>query len=111
MFPAKEEQSVNTKKSRTIKGNVTTTTGESIPGASVKLANATTGVITDIDGFYMITVPDNQSELEFRFMGYEPRNIKVGNQTTINVSLEDATSSLEEVVFVSYGCHKKVTMT
>ena len=111
LFPAKEEQPVNTKKSRTIKGNVTTTTGESIPGASVKLANATTGVITDIDGFYMITVPDNQSELEFRFMGYEPRNIKVGNQTTINVSLEEATSSLEEVVVVAYGAQKKVTMT
>ena len=111
LFPAKEEQSVNTKKSRTIKGNVTTITGESIPGASVKLANATTGVITDIDGFYMITVPDNQSELEFRFMGYEPRNIKVGNQTTINVSLEEATSSLEEVVVVAYGAQKKVTMT
>ena len=111
LLPAKEEQSVNTKKSRTIKGNVTTTTGESIPGASVKLANATTGVITDIDGFYMITVPDSQSELEFRFMGYEPRNIKVGNQTTINVSLEEATSSLEEVVVVAYGAQKKVTMT
>ena len=111
LFPAKEEQSVNTKKSRTIKGNVTTITGESIPGASVKLTNATTGVITDIDGFYMITVPDNQSELEFRFMGYEPRNIKVGNQTTINVSLEEATSSLEEVVVVAYGAQKKVTMT
>ena len=111
LFPAKEEQSVNTKKSRTIKGNVTTTTGESIPGASVKLANATTGVITDIAGFYMITVPDSQSELEFRFMGYEPRNIKVGNQTTINVSLEEATSSLEEVVVVAYGAQKKVTMT
>ena len=111
LFPAKEEHSVNTKKSRTIKGNVTTTTGESIPGASVKLANATTGVITDIDGFYMITVPDSQSELEFRFMGYEPRNIKVGNQTTINVSLEEATSSLEEVVVVAYGAQKKVTMT
>ena len=111
LFPAKEEQSVNTKKSRTIKGNVTTTTGASIPGASVKLANATTGVITDIDGFYMITVPDSQSELEFRFMGYEPRNIKVGNQTTINVSLEEATSSLEEVVVVAYGAQKKVTMT
>ena len=75
------------------------------------MANATTGVITDIDGFYMITVPDNQSELEFRFMGYEPRNIKVGNQTTINVSLEEATSSLEEVVVVAYGAQKKVTMT
>lgn len=111
LFPVKEEQSANTKKSRTIKGNVTTTTGESIPGASVKLTNATTGVITDIDGFYMITVPDNQSELEFRFMGYEPRNIKVGNQTTINVSLEEATSSLEEVVVVAYGAQKKVTMT
>ena len=56
----------------------------------------------------MITVPDSQSELEFRFMGYEPRNIKVGNQTTINVSLEEATSSLEEV---AYGAQKKVTMT
>lgn len=110
LFPAKE-QSVDTKKTRTIKGNVTTTTGESIPGASVKLVNATTGVITDIDGFYMITVPGNQSELEYRFMGYEPKKVKVGNQTTINVSLEETTSNLEEVVVVAYGAQKKVTMT
>ena len=41
----------------------------------------------------------------------KPRNIKVGNQTTINVSLEEATSSLEEVVVVAYGAQKKVTMT
>lgn len=111
LFPAKEENAADTKKSRTVKGNVTTTTGESIPGASVKLLNATTGVITDIDGFYMITVPDGQTTLEYRFMGYEPRTVKVGNQTTINVSLEEATSSLEEVVVVAYGAQKKVTMT
>ena len=42
LFPAKEENAADTKKSRTVKGNVTTTTGESIPGASVKLLNATT---------------------------------------------------------------------
>ena len=68
-------------------------------------------MITDIDGFYMITVPDGQTTLEYRFMGYEARTVKVGNQTTINVSLEEATSSLEEVVVVAYGAQKKVTMT
>ena len=111
LFPAKEEQSAVTKKSHTIKGNVTTTTGEAIPGASVKLLNATTGVITDLDGFYMITVPGGQTELEYRFMGYEPKVVKVGNQTTINISLEESTSALEEVVVVGYGAQKKVTMT
>ncbi|MDB0717259.1 TonB-dependent receptor [Bacteroides xylanisolvens] len=111
LFPTKEEQPVAAKKSHTVKGNVTTTTGEAIPGASVKQLSATTGVITDLDGFYMITVPGGQTELEFRFMGYEPKIVKVGNQTTINVSLEESTSALEEVVVVGYGAQKKVTMT
>lgn len=107
LFPTKEEQPVAAKKSHTVKGNVTTTTGEAIPGASVKQLSATTGVITDLDGFYMITVSGGQTELEFRFMGYEPKIVKVGNQTTINVSLEESTSALEEVVVVGYGAQKK----
>lgn len=111
LFPAKEEQPVAAGKSHTVKGNVTTTTGEAIPGASVKQLSAATGVITDLDGFYMITVPSGQTELEFRFMGYEPKIVKVGNQTTINISLEESTSALEEVVVVGYGAQKKVTMT
>lgn len=111
LFPEKAEQAVETKKSHIVKGNVTTTTGESIPGTSVKIVNSTSGVITDIDGFYMITVPSNQTELEFRFMGYELQTVKVGNRTTLNISLEETTSSLEEVVIVGYGAQKKVTMT
>lgn len=111
LFQAQDTSTSRTKKDRVVKGNVTTITGESIPGASVKLTNATTGVITDIDGFYMITVPGEQEELEFRFMGYEPKIVKLGKRTTVNVSLKESTSALEEVVVVGYGAQKKVTMT
>lgn len=55
----------------------------------------------------MIMVPGTQTELEFRFMGYEPKTIKVGNQTTINISLEESTSALEESCGSGYALRKK----
>lgn len=98
-------------KSHVVKGNVTTIDGESLPGTSVQIRNTTTGVVTDVDGFYMITVPNEDTELEFSFLGFDPQIIKVGRNTTLNVTLKETTSELEEVVVVGYGAQKKVTMT
>lgn len=109
LFPT-EQTEIKTGNKRSIKGNVTTTSGEPLPGATIKLLNSSTGVITDIDGFYMITA-DDDSELEFSYIGFESETVKVGRQTTINVALKEETATLDEVVVVGYGAQKKVTLT
>lgn len=107
----KNEVSKDSKKVHTVKGRVLTKDGETIPGASVQLLNSSVGVITDIDGFYMIDVPGDEAQLEFRFMGYETQTVKVNKRTTIDITLKEMTSQLEEVVVVGYGSQKKVSMT
>lgn len=111
LSPSNQTHGTAGSESHVVKGNVTTIDGESLPGTSVKIRNTTTGVVTDVDGFYMITVPDENAELEFSFLGFNPQIVKVGKNTTLDVTLKETTSELEEVVVVGYGAQKKVTMT
>lgn len=61
--------------------------GMGLPGVSVIVKETTTGTATDADGNYQIRVPNNNAVLVFRFLGYETREVQVGNQSVINVSL------------------------
>lgn len=94
----------------TVTGKVSDDKGESLPGATITVLGNTTGTITDIDGNYSITVPDG-SVLVFSFIGYEPMQVSVDNQSQIDVTLQADISSLEEVVVIGYGEQKKVTFT
>ncbi len=87
---------------RQVSGTVTDETGAPIPNISVLLKGTTRGVATDFDGVYSITVPDLASVLVFSALGFETQEITVGNQTTINVTMEESVSQLDEVV-VSTG--------
>src|SRR5690554_617475 len=93
-----------------VKGVILDETNEPIPGASVLIKGTSTGVASDIDGSYTISVP-NTSTLIFSFIGYETQEIPVGNQSVINVSLKLDLSDLEEVVVVGYGTVKKSQLT
>jgi len=93
-----------------VKGVILDETNEPIPGASVLIKGTSTGVASDIDGSYTISVP-NTSTLVFSFIGYETQEIPVGNQSVINVSLKLDLSDLEEVVVVGYGTVKKSQLT
>lgn len=75
-------------------------------GVNVKLKGGTTGVITDIDGNYSISVPAN-SVLQFSYIGYADIEEKVGNRTIINVLMSEDSEQLEEVVVVGYGYQRK----
>lgn len=94
-----------------IKGKVTDSQKESIPGANVFLKGTTTGTITDFDGNFQITVPDKKAILVFSFVGYTNQEIHIGNKTVINVTLIDDSQNLEEVVVVAYGTKSKATIT
>ncbi len=81
-----------------------------LPGASVLEKGTFNGVSTDFDGNYSIDVnPD--AILVVSYVGFKQKEIPVNGQQTINVSLEEDTSTLEEVVVVGYGTQKRETVT
>lgn len=93
-----------------VKGRVTDQKGSGIPGATVLIEGTTIGTATDIDGNFTIEAPE-ESVLMISFIGYKTQRVIVGNQTTINVIMEEDLSSLDEVVVVGYGTQKKVNLT
>ena len=93
-----------------ISGKVTDEAGEGLPGATVNVKGTTTGTITDVDGRYTITAPDD-AILVFSFVGYITEEIPVNNTTTINVAMSPDITSLEEIVVIGYGTQKKSDLT
>ena len=93
-----------------ISGTVTDESGAPLPGASITVLGTSSGTVTDIDGNYSINVPEEAS-LVFSYIGYESKTVAVGTQTTINITLLQDASSLEEVVVVGYGTVKKSDLT
>jgi TonB-linked SusC/RagA family outer membrane protein len=96
---------------KTITGQVTSSTGEELPGASVVVKGTLTGTTTDVFGNYTLTVPDENAVLVFSFIGYTSKEQPVAGMTTINMTLEEDVMKLEEVVVVGYGVSKKSDLT
>src|SRR5690606_10618410 len=94
----------------TVKGLVLGEDGEPLPGATITVEGSTAGTVTDMEGYYSITVPED-AVLVFSYIGYEAQRISVGNQSEINVTLSVDLSSLEEVVVVGYGVQKRMNLT
>ena len=95
----------------TITGKVADKYGEPVPGLTVVEKGTTSGTITNLDGNYTITVTNNASILVFSFIGMETQEIQVNNNLVINVSMEDSSIELEEVVAIGYGSVKKGDLT
>lgn len=93
-----------------VKGVVIDMTGEPLPGVSVVIKGTTTGTTTDVDGRYSINAPTS-STLLFSYVGMLPLEVKVNERRTINVTLSEDVSNLDEVVVVGYGAQKKVHLT
>ncbi len=92
---------------KTITGKVVDVKGEPIPGTTILVKGTTIGVLSGFDGTYNLKVPLDAKILVFSFVGFKPQEIPIGNKTTIDVSLEEMTVGLEEVVAVGYGVQKK----
>lgn len=89
----------------TVTGKVTDQNSQPIPGATVLIKGTTKGTVTNIDGNYNITVLDPANVLVFSSLGFETKEITVGNQTTINISLKESISALDEVT-INAGYYK-----
>ena len=94
---------------RTIRGTVIDNTGEPVIGANVTIKGTTNGVITDIDGNFILN--NAKGTLVVSFVGYKTQEIPITNKTTINVTLQEDSELLDEVVVVGYGTQKKASLT
>lgn len=92
-----------------VTGTVVDSKGEPIIGASVRVAGAKTGVITDLNGKFVINVPMG-SRLSISFVGYNSQTVMV-NKADLHVVMEDNSTMLNDVQVVAYGVQKKVTVT
>ncbi|MGS2763537.1 SusC/RagA family TonB-linked outer membrane protein [Sinomicrobium sp. M5D2P9] len=97
--------------SRNITGTVTDTNGTPLPGVNVIQEGTTKGVVTDFDGNYSIDDISPEDRLVFSYIGMETQMVAVGSQTTVNVTLQDAVSNLDEVVVIAYGSSTKRDLT
>lgn len=94
-----------------IKGRISNTAGEPLPGTTVVVKGTTNGTISDPDGNFILKNVSSTDVLVFSFIGMKTQEIAVGSQTTFNVTLEDASVGIEEVVAIGYGTMKKSDLT
>ena len=97
---------------RTVSGTVTDAgTGEGLIGATVQVKGTSQGTVTDLEGNYTIEVNSSEDVLVFSYVGYETIEQPVGDRNTINVSLQESATQLEDVVVIGYGTVKKSDLT
>lgn len=94
----------------TVSGRIIGEDGKGIPGVSVQVKGTTTGVLTNNEGFFRLAAPATGTLL-VSSVGFTSREIPINRQTTVNVTLKDAVSDLEQVVVIGYGTAKKKDVT
>ena len=95
---------------RSVSGNVADESGVPLPGVNVVIKGTDTGTSTDFDGNYSISVSENDV-LNFSFVGFMEKEIKVSDADSFDISLESGSDELEEIVLTGYGSVKKRDMT
>lgn len=94
----------------TCTGVVKDATGETVIGASVVVKGTTNGTITGLDGDFSLSGVKKGDIIQISFVGYKTQEI-AWNGSPINITLQDDSQALEEVVVVGYGTQKKVNLT
>ena len=104
-YPAPQQQT------KTITGTIVDNTKEPLIGVNIVVKGTSTGTVTDIDGKFSLPITETNAVLVISYIGYKSQEIKVGNQSSLNVTLEAETLGLEEIVVVGYGTVKKKDLT
>ncbi len=94
-----------------ITGKISDQNNSPLPGVTILVKGTNNGASTDFDGKYSINVKDRNATLLFSYIGYKTQEIKVSNQTTIDLVMEEDLVGLDQVVVVGYGTTKKDDLT
>ena len=96
---------------RIVTGRVVDEQGMPIPGVSVYIQDSSIGTTTDFEGEFELPVPGEKTVLVFSYVGFEKREIVVGDNDYVDVILSNDVESLDEVVVVGYGVQKRANLT
>jgi len=91
----------------TISGTITDSDNAPLIGVTVLQVGTTSGTVTDLDGKYSLSLVEGKDLVRFSYTGYTSQEIKVANQTEINITLETDAEVLDEIVVVGYGTERK----
>ena len=94
-----------------VTGKVTDSGAQGLPGVNVVVKGTVQGTITDFDGNYSLQVPGAQSVLSFSFIGFTAVEEPVNGRSLINVTLQEESIGLDEVVAIGYGVTRKSDLT
>ncbi|WP_025742264.1 SusC/RagA family TonB-linked outer membrane protein [Aquimarina pacifica] len=94
-----------------IRGVVSDAKNLPLPGVNVLVKNSTNGAVTSFDGDYSLSGVSKNDIIVFSYIGFATQEIVVGDQTTINVVLEEDGESLEQIVVIGYGTARKKDVT
>lgn len=95
-----------------VKGVVVSGTDQTtLPGVSIMIKGTSSGVSTDIDGRFTLTLPEPTAVLHFSFIGFKPQDVNVSAGQELKIVMEEEIAALDEVVVVGYGVQKKKLTT
>jgi TonB-linked SusC/RagA family outer membrane protein len=106
----KKTQTHVSQSQKTIFGTVADANGEPVIGASIAIKGSKTGTVTDTDGKFSLEAPTG-STLSISYIGYVAQEIKLGENTNLQIVMQEDMKMLDEVVVVGYGTQKKVNLT
>ena len=86
-----------------VRGQVVDENNIPLPGASIVEKGTSNGVQSDFDGNYNIIVTGENAILVVSYIGFATKEIAVGNQSQLSITLEESTAGLDEVVVIGYG--------
>lgn len=92
---------------RRVTGTVKGPDGQGIPGVSILLKGTQTGTTSDANGNFAIALKQGKDVLTITAVGYKASEVKVGNQTSVSIALEDDISQLSEVIVTGYSSDSK----
>ena len=98
-------------KTRAVTGNVVDSNGEPVIGATVSAVGAAVKTITDIDGNFRLSLPENVTRISVSYVGFATETVNVSGRNVVNVRLAEDINSLDQVVVVGYNLVKRSQIT
>ena len=105
------DKSVDQQQQITVRGQVRDTQGNPLPGVTVVVKGTTRGTITDNNGNFSLTIPQDAEILQFSFVGMKTVEVPIAGQTTFNIVMEEEVIGLQEVVAIGYGTQLRREVT
>ena len=102
-----EQTAIRQGQERVISGNVVDGQNEPLIGVAVRVKGTNIGVATDVDGHYSVKTSVQNPQLVFSFIGFTPQTVSAGNRSQVDVTLQEDSKVLNEVVVTAMGIQRK----